>query len=109
MPEYLYKCKSCGQKFDIIKRVADIDRVEACECGSTETTRLISLSAIDQSSCQQPYYEPALGCIVKSKGHKQRILKQRGLEEVGNTSPETLHKDYTERTQKRIAASWDDL
>lgn len=107
MPIYPYSCE-CGENFDIVKSVAELDKSEVCGCGKT-ARRLIAASAVDKTSCAQPYFEPALGCIIKSKGHKQRILKQKGLEEVGNTSAETLYKDYTKATQERIAKSWEAL
>lgn len=109
MPAYPYVCKDCGREFDIIKRVSDIDQVEVCECGSENTYRTIALVSIDKTSAAQPYYEPALGCVIKSKQHKSRILKQRGLEEIGNTNPDTLYKDNELRKQKERDREWEAL
>lgn len=109
MPLYPYHCKDCEHDFDVAKSVADIDQTELCQCGSNNTVRNIALVSIEKSSAIQPYYEPALGCMINSKSHKQRILKDRGLEEVGNTSPDTLYKNIEQEREKRVAASWDKL
>lgn len=110
MPEYPYQCQSCNQEFDIIKSVADIDHVEPCkECGSDDTQRLIAKVNLEKSSMAQPYYEPALGCIIKGKGHKAQVLKEKGLEEVGSTSPDTMYKNLELEREKRMAKEWDEL
>lgn len=110
MPLYPYECQSCHHHFEVAKPLLEIDLDELCtECDSTETKRLIALSAIEKSSAVQPYYEPALGCVINSKSHKQQILKERGLEELGNTSPESMYKDLEVPREKRIEKSWDDV
>ncbi len=108
MPEYPYSCCSCGTKFAVYKRISAIDAVEACpDCGGDDTVRTIALVAIERSSAVQPYYEPALGTVIKSKSHKASILKARGLEEVGNSDPDRLHKDLDQAREKRMADAWD--
>ncbi len=110
MPIYPYECQDCNKDFEVAKRMADIDAEEMCrDCASTNTKRTIALAAIEKSSAVQPYYEPALGCMINSKSHKKQILKDRGLEEVGNTSPESMYKHLEVPREKRIAKSWDDL
>tara|TARA_R110000796_G_scaffold251188_2_gene382031 strand:+ start:2089 stop:2421 length:333 start_codon:yes stop_codon:yes gene_type:complete len=110
MPEYPYQCQDCEKEFTSIKRVADIDNKETCpKCGNSKTKRQIALSNPEYSSAGQPYYEPALGCIIKGKGHRSRILKERGLEEIGNTSIDTMHKDLEVQREKRVAREWDNL
>ena len=108
MPSYPYLCSDCSFKFEVIKRVKDIDCIESCKkCGSNNTFRKIALSNIDKTSTAQPYYEPALGCVINSNGHKKRILKDRGLEEVGNTSTESLYRQLEVPKMKEIDKSWD--
>lgn len=108
MPAYLYRCLKCKDDFDVIKRIADIDQTELCvRCGSDDTARIIVAPNLDKTSMSQPYYEPALGCMINSASHKKRILKQKGLEEIGNTSPDTMYRNLELETKKRIAARWD--
>lgn len=110
MPIYPYECQDCNKDFEVAKPIASIDAEEICDaCASPNTKRNIALSGIERSSAVQPYYEPALGCIINSKSQKKQILKDRGLEEVGNTSPESMYKQLEVPRQKRIEKSWDDL
>lgn len=110
MPLYPYECEDCCENFEVAKPLATIDDQETCvKCSSPNTKRNIAISAIEKSSAVQPYYEPALGCMINSKSHKKQILKSRGLEEVGNTSPESMYKHLEVPREKRIAKSWDDL
>lgn len=109
MPEYPYLCKMCQREFDVVKPVAEIDTPERCECGGLDTVRLIALSNLEKSSMQQPYFEPALGCEIKGKGHRERILKERGLEEVGTTSPDTMYKNLEGQREKQKAREWAEL
>lgn len=108
MPEYPYTCSHCNADFSVFKRVAQIDTAESCpSCGAADTRRTIAKVAIERSSAVQPYYEPALGTVITSKSHKQRILRARGLEEVGNTNPDTLFRDGDAAREKRINDAWD--
>jgi hypothetical protein len=50
----------------------------------------------------EEYYDHGLGTVVKSRQHRKALMKERGLEEVGN---EWKYVDPTEghkRTEKRI-------
>ncbi len=110
MPEYPYLCHNCEHEFNIIKSIRQIDDQESCpQCNQHDLERLIAKSNLERSALGQPYYEPALGCIIKGKGHKQQILKDRGLEEVGTTNPDTMYKDLEAQREKRMAREWDEL
>ena len=110
MPSYPYQCRYCLFEFDVVKSVAEIDTKEICfKCGEKDPERKTALSNLEKSSMQQPYYEPALGCIIKGKEHKKNILKEKGLEEVGSTSPDTMYKDLELQREKAKAKEWDNL
>jgi putative FmdB family regulatory protein len=110
MPIYPYKCLECSYIFDVIKPVSQIDKQENClHCQGVLLERVIALSAIEKSSAVQPYYEPALGCMIKSKSQKQKVMKKLGVEEIGNTSPDTMYKDLEIAREKRIAREWDQI
>jgi putative FmdB family regulatory protein len=48
MPIYEYKCKSCGEEFDALRRLRDDDRdVECPKCHERNAQRKISLSAFE--------------------------------------------------------------
>lgn len=47
---YQYACKPCGHNFEVTKKLAEIDRAEACpECQSGETQRVINVPGFTTS------------------------------------------------------------
>ena len=48
------------------------------------------------------YYDKALGCVVQGKSHRDRIMKERGLFEIGNEK-EAMNKLETRGQQERKA------
>ncbi len=41
MPLYEYRCKKCNEQFELMRRLAERDKVAACpKCGSRGTARL---------------------------------------------------------------------
>lgn len=47
---YTYQCKPCQHVFEVVKRLAEIDRPEVCkECGSGETERVIASAGFTTS------------------------------------------------------------
>ena len=50
MPMYEYRCRKCGERFEMLRRMADADDGLACpECRSDEVDRL--LSAFSSGGC----------------------------------------------------------
>ena len=47
---YAYSCKGCGHRWDVTKRLAEIDRVEPCpECKSEDSMRVPHTSGFTTS------------------------------------------------------------
>ena len=43
MPMYEYRCRECGLRFEMLRRMADADRdLECADCRSAEVERLLS-------------------------------------------------------------------
>lgn len=64
---YEYACSDCNHVFEVVKRLAEIDRVEACpQCGSQETARKIFAPGFTTSE--------SLG-RVKAPGEFRDLLK----------------------------------
>jgi hypothetical protein len=104
---YNYECDKCNVSFDVIKPVNLYNRPEPCTCGEiARKTFSISRPIIDKTSNE---YNPALGTVVKNKAHKQELMKQRGLIEVGNEKPETIHKEMNKTLKHKQDKIWDDL
>jgi putative FmdB family regulatory protein len=62
MPIYEYQCKKCGEKFDkLVRSMNDDSTPIACaKCGSTQTTRALSLFAVGAENTGKS--APAAGC-----------------------------------------------
>lgn len=48
MPTYDYKCKECGQVFEVFRRLSELDKEVNCpNCGSEKTERVFSIPHIE--------------------------------------------------------------
>lgn len=104
---YEYKCDVCNVSFDVVKSVEHYNRPEDCTCGE-RARKLISISRpiVDKTV---PEYYPSLGQVVKSKAHRKEIMNQRGLEEVGNEKPETVHQESKNTLDHKLKRNWEGL
>lgn len=51
MPTYVYRCETCGEKFDRLMTFSQADQSPACpHCGSTETKKQVTAAASSSSS-----------------------------------------------------------
>lgn len=55
----------------------------------------------------QAGFNVGLGCEVRTRGHQKEILKEKGLIEVGNATPEEISKCENDRLD-RIEQAYDD-
>ncbi len=92
----------------MVKLIQDLDKDELCACGRGAERR-IGYSAIDRTACFEPYFEPALGQIIRSKQQKSQLLRSMKLEEVGTEPAENFEKIFEKEREKRAARAWEDL
>lgn len=108
MPTYPYFCETCKDGFDVTKSVSQIDDDENCKKCGCVAQRHIARVNFNGASDWNSSYNPALGCVVRSKSHQREILSRykaegRELIEVGNEPVENIHKHYDQQrldTQK---------
>ena len=51
MPIYEYACQSCNKKFDqLVRRMSGEHEAKCPECGSTKTSRMLSVFAVGAES-----------------------------------------------------------
>lgn len=108
---YEYRCKDCSHNFDVVKPVRDLDVDHECPaCGHDETVRLFSSNIhIVGAAVQHAEYNPALGCVIKNKQHRADVAKSKDLVEVGNETPDTLHKETVVKREQERAREWENL
>jgi putative FmdB family regulatory protein len=97
MPVYEYGC-AWGHRFDVWKKVAELDRVEACPvCGASASRRIsLPMVAVDY----QGYVSPSTGKWVEGKGAHIEDLKRSGcrIYEPGET--EAYIKNLPKRNEQ---------
>lgn len=114
MPTYPYRCE-CGNEFEVVKRMAEIDRVERCELCQRKATRYIGRTnftgASEWNSDAYRGYNPAFGKVVNGKTHQRELLakaKDEGKEmiEIGTEKPETMEKHFSKQREETRARRW---
>ncbi len=109
MPTYDYQCNGCSKTFDVVKRLAELDRPEPCPaCQSEQTARYFVRSYFyGASDWNKLEYNPGLGQWVKG-GSKERarICKERGLIEVGNEDPDKVAKYQDDKLNTILEDNW---
>ncbi len=81
---YEYVCPICNYRDEIIKGLEEFERQEVCPICKEKMVRLISLTHIDNSSLETPYFSSSLGKRVSTRKEEVYEAKRLGFEEVGN-------------------------
>lgn len=87
---YEYSCEKCQKSVDVVKPLADYDRVEMCPtCSDTKMIRAFAPTRthLYGTKVEEAYFSHALGQVVKGDTHARQIAKQKGLIELGNENP----------------------
>jgi len=106
---YEYHCERCDKNFDVHKHHDQHRRQEYCpQCKAIGIRRYrIARPIIDKTSAE---YYPSLGTVVKSKSHRKELMKIHNLEEVGNETSDTIHKEANKTLESNKAKKkeeWD--
>ena len=99
MPMYPYRCPDCSHEFEVLAKISEIDHAmincEKCDTLLESKHRQIAKRQFFYGTEVEDYeFCPALGQVVKNKKHRQQIAKDRGMVEIGNESPETVHSHF---------------
>jgi hypothetical protein len=108
---YEYHCPKCDILFDVVKPASAMQDVEHCgKCQMVSDRQFVpSRVWFNGTSVEHAEYNPGLGCIVKNSSHRKEIAKQKGLEEIGNETPEKLHKYFDQVREEKREKAWDDV
>jgi len=79
MPIYNYYCPECKKEWEAFHTVNERHN-EKC-CNKNPDIIITSFSKNQVQCCD--YYDHGLGERVTSPGHRKRLMKERGLVEVG--------------------------
>ena len=107
---YEYVCHACSHSWDVYKPAAEFDSPEACVvCGTPGTRQITGGSGFMGAKVEYAEYNPGLGCVTKSAEHRRQIAKARGLEEIGNESPDRVQSELNRDKEKARQRSWDEV
>lgn len=109
---YCYQCLDCKRSFDVVKLVKDIDRNETCpRCGEFATREFAPQRIhLSKTKVTHAEYNPGLNAVVKNERHKDYLLKEKGVVEIGNDfgSGTKMQKEFTTAREKKLAKAWED-
>lgn len=107
---YAYHCDSCGHDFDVVKPIAEYQTPETCTrkgCGAPARKEFVPRRVhLRNTAVQEAEYNPGLGCIVKNRQHREELCRIKGVQEIGNEKPETLHRYYDHAREERRERVW---
>jgi putative FmdB family regulatory protein len=101
---YEYQCPECKHEFVISKHHSEYRAPEFCIRCDSLANKLVSLPNINK--VEQGEFNHGLGCWTKNKKHRDEIAKRKGLVEVGNETPTTIHQNAEGNKKKN---TWGDI
>jgi putative FmdB family regulatory protein len=83
MPLYEYRCRTepCGELTEAIRSVADREDCPSCSHCGGNTRKIISFTQAVHPDFA-PYYDDNLETHIKSKQHRKKVMKEKGLVEA---------------------------
>jgi putative FmdB family regulatory protein len=86
MPIYPYRCDKCGQKWDSFHSV-DTRGDENCRICKVPAIREIAALQARPQIIEE--YSTQLGEYITGPAHKRKVMREKGLEEVGRKEIES--------------------
>lgn len=111
MPTYTFLCPKCEVNFDTVESIKTYDGDGECPtCKNVSRERIFSHKIhFIGAAVQHAEYNPAFGQVVKNKQHRDELAKQKGLVEIGNEKPATVHKHFDDARADKIKKAWDEV
>lgn len=108
MPIYDYSCV-CGDRFEVVKRMADATNEERCPKCNAVGQRIFTKFYFSGAAVQNAEWNPAFGCVVNNKYHRSELAKRKNMVEVGNDfqKPDTIHKTMDAQREEKRIKSWE--
>jgi putative FmdB family regulatory protein len=105
---YDYQCLSCGHAFDVVKPMTKASRKEKCRKCRKVASRIWSANIqFIGAAVQHAEYNPAFGQVIKNKRHRDEMARRRGMVEIGNEKPATIHKHFDDQRATAKAKRWE--
>jgi hypothetical protein len=89
-----------------------MDVNEFCpDCESPGIRQFVpSILHISKAKVTHAEFNPGLGCVVRNQHHKNEIMKQKGVVEVGNDfkTPDKMVDFYDKGRAEKLKKRWED-
>jgi len=110
MPVYQYNCEKCDKDFDVVKPMAESSRPESCPTCGNNADRVFSCKVeFIGTKIEDAEFNHGLGCVTKSKRHRDEIAKRLGAIEIGNENPEKIDKHFAQQREEKRRKSWENI
>ena len=108
MPFYDYECEKCQSTESRYKSIAEYNTEEYCSACQNPLTKLLNCRVhFVGAKVEDAEYNVGLGAITKSSQHRKELAKRKGLEEIGNESPDKIKKHYAQEREQKRKANWE--
>ena len=77
MPVYTYSCPSCKKRFEVFKRIANLERREDSPCCHLEAQRVVT-ATLAVRGMFEPYISEASGKVISSPSQRRDDLARTG-------------------------------
>lgn len=95
----IWVCRGCGRESVHIRTVVEGDElVEQCDHPDCGNLSMVSAGIPDVFWNGRPYFSQALQCEFTSRSQKARVMKERGVSELG--SQKLGNKNWIEGTRQ---------
>lgn len=118
MPTYDYICPKCDCAFDVVLSIRAYSQETVSQCPSCENPcgkddrdfKKMRRTHFIGTSVQNAEFNPGLGCVVKNRAHKDELMKEKGVVEVGNDygSAEKMDAYFQKRKEEEREKRWED-
>lgn len=110
MPIYAYDCLKCDTEFELVRPMSEYKAPGKCpDCGNIGEKIVTKPYGFIGAQVENAEYNPAFGCIVKNKKHRNELAKRKNFIEIGNEKVETVHKTFDKAREVKRKKFWDDL
>ena len=110
MPLYEYFCEHCKKEYEIFKRITEWTGKDPCPKCEKVGYRIFSGDFVHYGTkIEDAEYNVGLGCITKSKRHRDELAKRRGVFEIGNEDPEKIHNNFEKDRETKRRKSWENI
>lgn len=108
MAIYDFSCEKCEKPFEVIKSMKAFTGRERCPTCGVPGQQIFSAKVhFIGTKVENREFNPGLGLVTKNAKHRKDEARARGLEEIGNTNKENMHKHFDDQRAAKRKKRWE--